>query len=395
MGDRDVRDGKDNRYEMDDVIETEDAEDTRYAEDTSDRNDMDNLDWMEGADDMPALVFDENEIKRVIDRVVDRTFRMDFSWDWPGGVAFYGVCEAYEATGKEEYLQKVKEWVDENIADGLPKLTVNGVSIGHSLLTLYSATKEEKYLDTIKEMAEYLKNDAVRFGDGIFQHTVNSETYNFPEQAWVDTMFMAGFFLLRVGALLGRDDYFQDGLRQYHGHENVLQDPVTNLYYHGWDNIAGNHMSGIHWARGNSWAALTMARALELVPVDLPNFMVIEGSLRDQLSALVRLQDPASGLWHTIVDDPSSPLETSGSAGIACALLTKGRLYNKYTQKAIDGILARIAEDGTVTGVSAGTAVMKDAAGYRGVPDKRIQGWGQGLTLAFLAELLRVKQNPY
>jgi unsaturated rhamnogalacturonyl hydrolase len=137
-----------------------------------------------------------------------------------------------------------------------------------------------------------------------------------------------------------------------------------------------------------------MARALDIVPVDLPSFMVIEGSLRDQLSALVRLQDE-SGLWHTITDDPTSPLETSGSAGIAAALLTKGRLYNKYTQKAIDGIVARIAADGTVTGVSAGTAVMKDAAGYRGVPDKRIQGWGQGLTLAFLADVLNVRKNPY
>lgn len=343
---------------------------------------------------MPALQFNDNEIIEVIDRVVERTFRMDFSWDWPGGVAFYGVCEAYAATGKAEYLERLKAWVDENMEEGLPKLSVNGVSIGHSLLTLYEATKDERYIETAKEMAEYLTHSAVRFGDGIFQHTVNSETYNFPEQAWVDTMFMAGYFLLRIGKLLNREDYFADGLRQYHGHENVLQDATTNLYYHGWDNLACNHMSGIHWARGNSWAALTMARALDIVPVDLPNFMVIEGSLRDQLSALVRLQDE-SGLWHTILDDPSSPLETSGSAGIAAALLTKGRLYNKYTQRSIDGIIARITEEGTVTGVSAGTAVMKDAAGYKGVPDKRIQGWGQGLTLAFLSDVLNVRKNPY
>jgi len=276
----------------------------------------------------------------------------------------------------------------------LPKLSVNGVSVGHSLLTLNEATKDERYIETAKEMAEFLTHDAVRFGDGIFQHTVNSETYVFPEQAWVDTMFMAGYFLLRIGKLLNREDYFADGLRQYHGHENVLQDSRTNLYYHGWDNIAGNHMSAVQWARGNSWAALTMARALDIVPVDLPNFMVIEGSLRDQLSALVRLQDE-SGLWHTILDDPTSPLETSGSAGIAAALLTKGRLYNKYAQRSIDGILARIAEDGTVTGVSAGTAVMQNADGYKGVPDKRIQGWGQGLTLAFLADVLNVRKNPY
>lgn len=293
---------------------------------------------------MPALVFNEQEIKEVIDRVVNRTFRMDFSWDWPGGVAFYGVCEAYEATGNEEYLTKLRAWIDEQMEDGLPKLSVNAVSIGHSLLTLYQEAKDEAYLQTAVEMAKFLKNDAVRFADGVFQHTVNSETYNFPQQAWVDTMFMAGYFLLRIGSLLNRKDYFDDGLKQYHGHEDFLQDSVTNLYYHGWDHIAQNHMSGIHWARGNSWAALTMAKALEIVPVTHPSFMIIEGSLRDQLSALVRLQAD-SGLWHTIVDDPSSYTETSGSAGIAAALLSKGRLYNKYTQKSIEGILGKITED--------------------------------------------------
>lgn len=343
-----------------------------------------------GNEEMPALQFDADEIRKVIDRVVRRTFRMDFNWDWPGGVAFYGVTEAFEATGNEEYLQLLKEWVDEKLEDGLPKLSVNGISIGHSLLTLYKETGEERYIEIAMQMAEFLTHKAERFGEGVFQHTVNSETYNFPEQAWVDTMFMAGYFLLRIGAMLKRDDYFEDGLKQYHGHENYLQDAGTNLYYHGWDNLAQTHMSGMFWARGNAWAAITMARALRLVHVTHPSFMIMEGSLRDQLSALVRLQDE-SGLWHTVLTDKESYLETSGSAGIAAALIGSGSLYNKYTNKSIQGILSRITEDGTVTQVSAGTAVMRDIEGYRGVPHKRIQGWGQGLGLTFLSSLLNRK----
>ena len=105
--------------------------------------------------DMPQLQFDENHIREVIDRVVDRTFRMDFSWDWPGGVAFFGVAEAYEATGNARYIQLLKEWIDEKLEDGLPKLSVNGVSICDLLITLYRATDEQKYLDVAIEMAEY------------------------------------------------------------------------------------------------------------------------------------------------------------------------------------------------------------------------------------------------
>jgi unsaturated rhamnogalacturonyl hydrolase len=340
---------------------------------------------------MPALEFDEQAIRDAIDRVVKRTFEMDFNWDWPAGVAFYGVSEAYEATGNPAYIDLLKAWVDEQLEDGIPKLTVNAVSIGHSLLSLYKATREEIYIEKATEMAEFLRNDAVRFAEGIFQHTVNSELYNFPEQAWVDTMFMAGYFLLRIGTHLECEAYIADGLLQYHGHERLLQDDATNLYYHAWDNLAKSHMSGVFWARGNAWAALTMARALELVDVHHAAFMTIEGSLRDQLSALVRLQGE-SGLWHTVLDDPDSYLETSGSAGIAAALLSRGRLYNKYVNKSIPAILSRIKEDGTVTGVSAGTAVMRDVQGYKDTSEQRIQGWGQGLALVFLASLLNRQQ---
>jgi unsaturated rhamnogalacturonyl hydrolase len=341
---------------------------------------------------MPQLIFDENKIRQAIDLVVERTFRMDFSWDWPGGVAFFGVAEAYEATGEQKYLQLLKNWVDEELEDGLPPLTVNASSIGHVLLTLTKATDENKYLEYAVKMADFLLKDAPRFADDVLQHTVNGTKNVFPEQAWVDTMFMAGYFLLRIGHMLDRKDYFEFGLKQYHGHENFLQDDLTNLYYHGWDNIAQNHMSGIFWARGNSWAAYTMARALELVKVQHPSYMIIDGSLRDQLSSLVRLQS-VSGLWHTIVNDTESYLETSGTAGIAAALLTRGKIYNKYVQKSVDGIMAQIKEDGSVMNVSAGTAVMNDAGGYKQVPYKRVQGWGQGLVLAFLALLLKRTGN--
>jgi unsaturated rhamnogalacturonyl hydrolase len=341
---------------------------------------------------MPAIIFNQEEIRSVIDKIVQRTFQMDFNWDWPGGVAFFGVAEAYEATGNKEYMEWLKDWVDEKLVDGLPKLSVNAVSVGHALLSLYQSTGDEKYIDFATQMAEFLKHNAERFADGIFQHTVNSETYHFPQQAWVDTMMMAGYFLIRIGSLVNREDLFEDGLHQYHGHENFLQDPVTNLYYHGWDHIAQNHMSGVYWARGNAWAALTMSKALDLVHVTHPSFMIIEGSLRDQLSALVRLQSD-TGLWHTVLTDPTSYLETSGSAGIAAALLSAGSLYNKFVQKSIQGILEQITEVGTVTQVSAGTAVMRDVLGYKQVPCKRVQGWGQGLALSFLSALLNSKNG--
>ncbi len=339
---------------------------------------------------MSVLKYNEEKIIETIDKVVRRTMNMDFTWCWPCGVAFYGICRAWEVTKNGEYIDFLVKWVDEYLEIGLPPLMVNAVSMGHTMITLYEATGDEKYMDIAMKKAEYLRKDAARFGEGVFQHTVSSKN-DFPEQAWADTLFMAAYFLLRMGIKFDNKEYVEDALNQYYWHEEFLQDERTNLYYHGWDNVNKNHMSSIYWARANAWAAYTMSEALKLINYLYPMFMVIEGSLRDQLSALVRLQSE-DGMWHTILDDNTSYLETSASSGIAAGLVNFGHpLHKKYVQKALDCIISNIAEDGTVKNVSAGTAVMIDVEGYKKVPKKRIQGWGQGLTLAFLTSILKNK----
>lgn len=166
---------------------------------------------------MANLIFDKAQIEATIDKIVDRTMRMDMTWDWPCGVAYYGICEAYEVTKNERYLQLVKDRVDEYIELGLPSWTVNTCSMGHCLITLYEHTGDEKYLDIAKSKVEYLEKEALRFGDHVLQHTV-SVNNDFPEQAWADTLFMAGFFLLRMGVLLKDEALIDDALNQYYWH---------------------------------------------------------------------------------------------------------------------------------------------------------------------------------
>lgn len=332
---------------------------------------------------------DPSELKQIIGRVADYTFGMDLTWDWPCGVAYYGISRAFEATGEQAYLERMAEWCDEYIEAGLPGWTVNTCAMGHMLLTLYEQTEDRKYLDLILSKVDYLQNKALRFGDRVLQHTVSANN-DFPEQCWADTLFMAAYFMLRVGVKLGEKPLIDDALHQFYWHINYLQDADTGLWYHGYNHISQDHMSGIFWGRANAWAAYTMSRVGKVLPEGYlyPPFMHIGSSLRDQLAAIKTLQRE-DGLWGTVLDYPESYGEVSATAGITAAMVMQGNpLHAKYVQRALDGTLVGIAGNGRVLNVSGGTAVMKDIEGYLGVDKKWAQGWGQGLALALLAAVI-------
>lgn len=339
---------------------------------------------------MAGLIFDKKQIENTIDAIVLRTMRMDLTWDWPCGVAYYGISKAYEVTGNKKYLELMKDRIDKYIEIGLPKVwTVNTCAMGHCLITLYEATNDEKYWEIVMSKINYLRKDALRFADNVLQHTVSANN-DFPEQCWADTLFMAAYFLLRVGVKLNDQDMIEDALNNYFWHIQYLQNENTGLWYHGYDNIAKNNMSGFYWGRANCWAAYTMSQVGKVLPEAYlyPKFLEIVGSLNEQLSAIKVLQTE-NGLWRTILDDETSYEEVSASAGIAAAMVAKGNpLHIEYINKAINGVLDNVSSDGRVMNVSGGTAVMKDRDGYKNISKKWIQGWGQGMALAFFAGVL-------
>lgn len=342
---------------------------------------------------MLKLTFNKKELEDVVDKIVKRTMKMDMVWDWPCGVAYYGICEAYEVTKNEEYINLLKDRIDEFIELGLPNWTVNTCSMGHCLITLYEVTNDETYWDIVMSKVDYLRNRALRFGDNVLQHTVSAKN-DFPEQAWADTLFMAAFLLLRVGVKLDDKDIINDALNQYYWHIKYLQDPATGLWYHGYNNITKDHMSGFYWGRANAWATYTMSQVGRRLPECYlyPKYMDVAGSLSEQLAAL-KLVQTEQGLWRTLLDDEESYEEVSASAGIAAGMLSYGNpLHSKYINKAIAGVLSNVSADGRVLNVSGGTAVMNDREGYRNISRDWIQGWGQGLALALFSAALNFEK---
>ena len=135
-----------------------------------------------------------------------------------------------------------------------------------------------------------------------------------------------------------------------------------------------------------------MYSLFSLIPSD-PAAAVVE-PLRDQVDALLKYQNE-NGMWHTLIDDPTSYVESSATCGFAYGILRAvhtGLLEERYAasaEKALAPILDYIDDNGVVHQVSYGTPMGRESKDFYKRIELKPMPYGQALAMLFLAECLR------
>ncbi len=310
------------------------------------------------------------------------------TWEWPQGVAVYAMYKLYKATGNKQTLEDMRAWYARHLAKGLPSKNVNTMAPMLGMTLLYKETGDETYRPIIEEWSQWVMTQMPRTQEGGLQH-ITSDDVN-EQQLWDDTLYMTCLFLYQAGDALGREDMKQEAEYQFLLHIKYLHSPKTGLWYHGYCFQGRHHFGQAYWGRGDSWFTACAVDFAEWIP-DGPVRRLILNTWQEQCKALLSVQDPESGLWHTLLDQPDSYLETSASAAIAYGLLKGSRLglldedCRAAGEKALQGVIAQVAEDGTVQGVSYGTPMGWTQDFYRTIPIQPT-AYGQGLTFLMLTE---------
>lgn len=330
--------------------------------------------------------------------LIARDFGIE-EWDWPQGVGLYGLYKLQAFYGDNRYLDFFKNWIEDNLKRGLPSRNINTTTPYLAMVNLLDALGDPKYEKMCLEQAQWLMDELPKTWDHGFQHVTtaigdrNGIKLNDGE-LWADTLFMTVLFLNKMGHLCHRQDWVEEAARQVLVHIKYLYDKQTGLLYHGWSFPLNNNFGGIFWCRGNSWFTYGILEYLDVAreTLDKGVYNYVADTFKSQVNALRSLQAP-SGLWHTVLTDPDSYEETSGSAAIAAGILKGIKIgilddsYKECAQKALKGICGQVAEDGTVLGVSAGTAMGYDADHYKNIAIHPM-AYGQSLTLIALCEAL-------
>lgn len=341
---------------------------------------------------------DYNNMKEVFKGLNPRDFGIE-EWEWPQGVGLYGFIQLQKARNNTDYDEFLINWVKKNLEIGLPSRNINTTAPFLALLDVTERHFFPEWEEMCKVHADWLVNDLPKTQDGGFQHVTtgipdrNAVILN-DGQLWDDTLFMAVLFLGKMGVRYNNQTWIDESIHQFLVHIEYLYEPVTGLFYHGWT-FNGNHNFGkIFWNRGNSWFTYGCIAYLETMGdhVPAPVKTYILDVWKHQVDALKALQNE-SGLWPTVLDDPDSYEEASGSAAIAAGILLgirSGLLdpsYRQVGERAVEGVIACIGEDGTVGKVSSGTAMGNDKQHYLDIVI-RPMAYGQSLTSLALTEAL-------
>ena len=324
-------------------------------------------------------------------------------WDWPQGVGLYGLEKLQDLLGDRRYDEFLEDWVRSNIEDGLPAPNVNTTAPFIVLESLARRTQNETYIAMCRQHAQWLMEGLPRTKEGGFQHVTTgfegkqSLILN-EQQLWVDTLFMAVLFLARAGKTWGEQAWTDEAVHQILLHIKYLYEKKTGLLYHGWSFLRNDNFAGVFWSRGNSWFTYGILELLETLgdSIEGGTRQFILDTFRAQVTALRDLQ-AESGLWHTILDDPESYEEVSGSAAFCAAVFKAVRLgileesWLPMAEKALEGVVRNIGPDGIVQNVSTGTGMGYDAQHYRDIVIAPI-GYGQSMTAFALLEAMHYQK---
>lgn len=301
--------------------------------------------------------------------VIHRAPVVSEKWDYTTGFVLLGIERVADRTRDPALHAYVKDNVDRFVQpDGTirgyrqDELSLDRVLTGRLFFPLYARTHDARYRKAADLLRDQLRKQP-RTAEGGFWH---KKIY--PQQMWLDGLYMAEPFYAEYARTFGDTAALRDVALQFFLAARHTRDPKTGLLYHAWDAThtqawadSATGQSRIFWGRAVGWYLMGLVDALEYLPANDPDRPQLVRVLRETARAVADVQDPATGLWYQVLDQPNRAgnyLEASASAMFAYAFAKGARegwlepSYRQAASRAVDGLVAQLVTvhpDGTVS----------------------------------------------
>lgn len=302
---------------------------------------------------------------RIANRIVTERDPTELRWDWGEAVMLVGLVQTARVTGSEEYLDFVARYLDHHIDQGYTIETSDtSAPVALAVALVEAGRDEERYRAAIDDALDYYANRARRTPEGGISHLGSLALLQ--PQLWADSLFMFGNVMTGWGAFSDDVALLDAYVEQYGIFAGLMQDGVGFFRHAVYTEFEQD--PGVYWARANGWV---LAAGYDHASVRInrseraPSIEEAAGRLA---AAAIDAQDPASGLWWTVLNRPGETyLETSASALFAFGLARAWRYGLQgddvlgTIEAAMQGVVDRIEFDENrqpvVTGISGPTGV--------------------------------------
>ncbi len=278
-------------------------------------------------------------------------------WNYIDGCMMTSLIELYKTTKEEKYINFVKDFVDYYVfEDGTirgyepEKHSTDDICESRILFDLYDLTKEEKYKKAIELTYTQIKTQP-RTKEGNFWHKAI-----YPNQIWLDGLYMAQPFYTRYQTNTTKD--YSDIVNQFKNVFNIMYDKDKHLYYHGYDSSKTifwadkeTGLSKNFWLRSIGWYAVALVDVLDFMNNQMyDEYNTIKEILKITIDGILEYQDKESKMFYQVpnfMEKEGNYLETSGSSMIAYAILKGARLealperYRKIGVEIFNGICSK------------------------------------------------------
>jgi unsaturated rhamnogalacturonyl hydrolase len=306
---------------------------------------------------------------RMARSVMQRNPQAHRRWDYTQGVILGAIEQVGLAMNSPRLLGYVRENMDRWVRpDGsivgyeMEEHNLDHVAQGTLLFGLAARTGDARYMKAAATLREQLRTQP-RTPEGGFWHK-----RIYPQQMWLDGLYMAEPFYARYATVTRDTAAFTDIAKQFLLVSRYTRDSRTGLMYHAWDAARAqpwaDSLTGLSrnfWGRAMGWYLVGVVETLDHFPAGHPGRAAIIETFRQAAAAVVSVQDPVTGLWWDVLDQPNREgnyLEASASSMFAYALAKGARLgyleprYRDIAARALGGIRANLLReqpDGTLS----------------------------------------------
>jgi rhamnogalacturonyl hydrolase YesR len=268
--------------------------------------------------------------------------------DWEQGILAQAILEAGD---RENVILLTRAAMVQATPDGRMGVVVRGGPTDPAMGAVAYAqaaewTGDPEMKRAVDALFGWIRHKAPRSADGILSHVFDGI------EMWSDGFNAAPPFVAAMG------DY-DEALRQINGYRSRLWDENARLLRHIWDNAAKQFKDPAFWGGGNGWAAAGLARVLHVLPAQRQADRQSLASFARSLVDGCLVHQRSDGLFHNVIDDPSTFVETNLAQMLAYAVyagVTEQWLppsYRVHADRMRTAARAKMDTDGFVQGACA------------------------------------------